>query len=99
MQRSTVYYGMTLPTLIFGIPRDYLAVAFSVSLLVGGLGSLIITQKGYAAFFGIIPFCLTFWVIGYFMTKRDSEFFGVWLKNCFQIGETVSLKGQRTYEP
>lgn len=90
---------MTLPKLIFGVPRDYLAFSFFVSLIIGGLGGLILFQNGIAAIFGALPFSLIFWIIGYFMTKRDAEFFGVWIKNCFQIGETVAMDGKRQYEP
>ncbi|CAM2943345.1 VirB3 family type IV secretion system protein [Vibrio ordalii] len=99
MKQSTVYHAMTLPALIGGVPRDYLAFAFAVSLLIGGLGGMIIFKNGLAALLGAAHFALIFWVIGYFMTKRDPEFFGVWIRNCFQIGQTVALDGKRSYEP
>lgn len=90
---------MTLPALIAGVPRDFLAFAFAVSLIIGGMGGLIIFKNGLAAIVGAAPFALIFWIVGYFKTKKDPEFFGVWLKNCFGIGETVALDGKRSYEP
>lgn len=90
---------MTLPSLVFGVPRDFLAFAFGISLVIGGIGGIIIFKNGLAAIIGATPFALVFWMIGFFMTKRDPEFFGVWLKNCFQIGQLVALDGKRSYEP
>lgn len=99
MKRSTVYHSMTLPTLVFGVPRDFMAFSFAVSLTIGGLGGIVIFKNGLAAIIGAAPFALVFWAIGYFMTKRDPEFFGVWAKNCFKIGALVALDGKRSYEP
>lgn len=90
---------MTMPKLICGLPQDYAILAFIVSLGIGGLGGLVFFQNGLGAFVGVIPIASIFWVIGYFLTKKDPEFLGVWLKACFNIGELVAFDGKRHYEP
>ena len=99
MQKSTVYHVMVKPNLIFGLPVDYAVLAFCLSILVGGYGGMFMMGNGLGVFLGTAPFALIFWVIGFFMTKKDPEFMGVWIKNCFNIGSYVRLDGKREYEP
>jgi len=98
MEKSTVYHVMTRPKLIVGLPLDYMVFSFVISGF-AGLGGLIWADNALGIIGAMLPFILFFWVIGFFMTKQDPEFFGVWIKGCFHIGDVVSLDGKRDYEP
>lgn len=99
MKKSTVYHVMTRPDLFAGLPKDFAIVAFVMSVGVGGAAGFFYFGNGFGALVGTAPIALIFWVIGFFMTKRDPEFFTVWWRSCFLIGDTVNLEGKRDYEP
>lgn len=99
MKNSTVYHVMTRPKLFAGLPLDYMVIAFAVSLGIGGFSGILYFENGLGAVVGTLPIALCFWVVGYFMTKKDPEFFTIWLRSCFNIGDVVSFSGKRDYEP
>jgi type IV secretory pathway VirB3-like protein len=101
MQKSKVFHVMATPKLIFGIPKDFAILSFNLSLVLGGfLGRFLLGQIGL--FIGTAFVALICWAVGYFMTKKDPEFLGVWLLMAFEIGGSkgsIALKGRRSYEP
>jgi type IV secretory pathway VirB3-like protein len=101
MRKSPVCYTLTKPDLTFGLPKDYAMCALGVTGIVGGIIPLLIFGK-LGFFIGVLVCGCLFWVVGYFMTKKDPEFFGVWLKMAFGMGGKdgkASLNGKRSYEP
>lgn len=90
---------MTRPKLFGGLPLDYAVTAFVGSLGIGGFFGIHYFNNAFGALIGTLPIALVFWVVGFFMTKKDPEFFTVWVRSCFKIGDAVSFDGKRDYEP
>lgn len=102
MYKSPVYHAMTLPKLLWGLPLTYAALMFGVSLIMGGVFGFVVFKQPIVVLFVAAPVALVFWVIGFFMTKKDPEFLDVWIKSCFSLGgknSPIVYNGKRDYEP
>lgn len=83
--RMIVYGTLWKPVFVFGLPRDYLLTISIISTAIWPITRLF--AKKQSLFVAFIVFFL-FWIIGRFKSKRDPEFFTVWLVKLFRIKKT-----------
>ena len=98
MKESYVYHVLIAPELIYGLPQDYLS-ACGIGSMPICFGVMFYYQDALAAMVVMVFLAPILWGIGFFMTKKDPEFFGVILRNVFRIGSKVSFKKKRVYRP
>lgn len=93
--RATIYPTMWLPTLAWGIPRDYALFVVLVAVFAMWFVAVFIDLNA-SRIVGLV-IGLIMWVGGGIAAHYDPEFFGVRLCEIFQIGRTKNKGADNEY--
>ncbi|MBV7300750.1 hypothetical protein [Enterovibrio paralichthyis] len=103
MKKSHLFRCITFPDLVAGLPKKYAAIMLVASLGGGWVVAIpvmaVFSKPNIGWLLIIAPLiAVVMWAFGFIKTSNDPEWFDVWVRRTFGIGQSV-VTGDRHYEP